>query len=168
MRRFKAYLKDQSGYVTLFVFLYLLIAFAGLLAEYFRIVDLREEAENILQRGINVAVEDMLRDDSRRDAESTFSESDVYNRFINYLKDEAKLDGSYRKMSPRDNAEIWRIELGLYDSTVDQDKSTIKFTMNGTIYTHSILSFLTGDIEFPFSVSSLVMRRGSGVVSSTR
>ena len=98
--RIRRFLHDRSGYVALFVILYCLIAFAGLCAEYFRVIGLREEAENILQRGVSVALEDMLRDANRRDHATVLNTGEVFGRLDRYLRDECGLDGSYRKISP--------------------------------------------------------------------
>lgn len=150
MRRF---VKDRSGFVTLFVLLYCLIAFAGLVSEYFRIIDLRQEAENILQRGVNEAVDDMLRDSYRRDFAARVDAIAVVQRFDNYLRNQANLDSMNRRVT-RDGTEVWRVEFTNVLASPDEASLTVK----GIIRTRSIISILTGDIEFPFSISSRAIR----------
>ena len=147
--------RDRRGFVTLFVLLYCLIAFAGLIAEYFRIMDLAQEAEFVLQRGVNLSIVDTLLDSSRRDGILLVRRDDVERRLRDYLSGEANLDGSYRRLT-RDGDEVWRIEFDRGGITVDEENASL--SVKGVVITKSIMSILTGEIRIPFSLSSRATR----------
>ena len=156
MRALRRFIHKQEGYVEFFVILYCLIAFAGLCAEYFRVIDLREEAENIIQRGINIAIERTLLETERRDFFIRIDPDATTESFYRYLHDSANLDGSYRMVSSS-GVEVWRLE-DLSFTHRDEFNYETQFTVKGKICTSSILSIFTGSIEFPFTISSKTVR----------
>ena len=146
-------LRDKRGYVSLMVIIYCLIAFAAFTAEYFRIIGIREEAENIIQRAINTALEERLRDPIRWDFISELDVPGAWQTFDRVLRVDARLDQNYRHLSS-DGRMVWGIEI--LDRHNSQRPAFLQ--VEGVIRTRSILSFLSGDVLLPFNVKSKNLR----------
>ena len=144
-----------SSYVSLFIALMLIFMLTFTLGEYFRLLGVRDEAGRQIQRGINVAVEEAMRDTWRWDKTSVLDRNKVLTLFDQYMRWEVGLDSNYRLNSSITGEEIWRLEI---TNRVAVDSPSPHFRVEGNIVTRSVLSFLTDDVVIPFSIRSRNMR----------
>lgn len=158
MGRFKRILQKRRGDVFVFILIlvFLILTLAAILSEYSRMESLHQQVEYVLQRGVNSAVEYAMLDEYRRDGyarmDSHFAEEKLYE----YLHESMGLDVGLNKYVGEQW--VYQLEIERIDATVDPPR----LVLNGALKTHSIFSFLTGEVRLPFIISSVNRRIEEG------
>ena len=149
---------DQRGYfVGTALAVFFLIAFSLFFAEYFRIMDHREEVENIIQRGINVALEDTLRDPQRWDFRTEVDGVALLQRLNTYLRSEMGLDNQLRRRAT-DGRVVFQIVFTHQHVYLGAGTDNPHLSVEGNVVITSYLSFIAGDIALPFRIRSRSFR----------
>lgn len=157
MKKLRSFWTDESGsFVSMFIILICLFLVVIVSQELARLSDHREEVENILQRGVNTALEDMLRDTKRWDYENVLSGNTlaVRQRLDRYLRGEMNLQGgwpSYRKVSARGDI-VWRLVFSDFIPGTATGSPFIQ--VKGSMFVGTVLTMIDTEYEFPFSVRS--------------
>ncbi|MEG6521366.1 hypothetical protein [Desulfotomaculum sp. 1211_IL3151] len=151
-------LQSRRGdtFIFIIILVFFILTLAAVLIEYFRIESLYQQVEYVLQRGVNSAVEYAMQDEYRRDGHALLDTEIAEERLYEYLHESMALDSGLNKYS---NGE-WVYELEIED--IHATESPPRLTLDGTLRTHSIFSFLTGEVRLPFSISSVNIRITEG------
>lgn len=151
MSRFRR--DERGGYAGYYILLFATLLVVFLLVEYFRLTGLAEEAEGYVQRGINVAMEDAMRDTERWDYRSTLDSDQVQMLFDRYLRAEIGLDRQYRKTGD-DGSELWRIVIESMQVTASPPSCIVQ----AQLLVPSWFSFMPDSVTLNFRVSSRNIR----------
>lgn len=143
-------LKSQKGGTIFFVFIivFVILTLSAIIIEYFRLETMYQQVEYELQRGVNTAVEYAILDEYRRDDALKMDIAIAQQELYGYFKQNMKMDQELNKYSS--NSFVYQLKI----RTVSAAESPPRLTIEGWIRTHSIFSFLTGEIRLPFTISS--------------
>ena len=158
MGKIKEILKSRRGdaFVFILILVFFILTLAAVLIEYFRMEGLYQQVEYVLQRGVNSAVEYAMRDEYRRDGYDLLDTEAAKERLYEYLHESMGLDSEMNKYA----GEEWDYRLEI--QSIQATESPPRLTLDGEIKTRSIFSFLTGEVRFPFSISSVNTRITEG------
>ncbi len=155
MTKFKEKLckkKRGSGLLLIMILVFFMVTFIVTVGEFYRIHILQQDIETHLQRTVNCAVEYAMGDSYRQDKIVNLNVGLAKNKFYKFLGEDMGLDGYNRKY--KDGELVYR----LYFSSVNGTSNPAVFTVKGTAKARSLYSFLIGDIEIPFNISSTNFR----------
>ncbi|KPU45068.1 hypothetical protein OXPF_15460 [Oxobacter pfennigii] len=147
----KNMLKNRRGdaFVFLLILIFFILTLAAILMEYFRMESLYQQAEYVLQRGVNSAVEYAMRDEYRRDGYLLLDTEEAQTQLYEYLHDSMGLDAELNKYAGTQ----WNYRLEIKELLVTE--SPPRLTLTGEIVSRSVFSFLTGEVRLPFTISSV-------------
>jgi hypothetical protein len=117
---------------------------------------LYQQVEYVLQRGVNSSVEYAMRDEYRRDGYALLDTEAAEEKLYEYLHESMGLDSEMNKYA----GEEWNYRLEI--QSIHATESPPRLTLDGEIKTRSIFSFLTGEVQLPFSISSVNTRITEG------
>lgn len=158
MGHFKRMMNNRKGDVFLFVLIlvFFILTLSVILSEYFRIESLYQQAEYIIQRGVNSSVEYAMRDDYRRDGYSRLDSALAEETLYAYFYENMELDSGLNKYAG--NQWVYQLEIERIDAT----DSPPCLTLTGALKTRSVFNFLSGAIRLPFTISSVNIRIEEG------
>jgi hypothetical protein len=158
MYYFKRMMNNRKGDVFLFILIlvFFILTLAVILSEYFRIESLYQQAEYVIQRGVNSSVEYAMRDDYRRDGYSRMDSALAEETLYAYFHENMGLDSELNKYDG--NQWVYQLEVERIDAT----DSPPCLTLTGTLKTRSVFNFLSGTIRLPFTISSVNIRIEEG------
>lgn len=158
MGHFKRMMNNRKGDVFLFILLlvFFILTLAVILSEYFRIESLYQQAEYVIQRGVNSSVEYAMRDDYRRDGYSRMDSALAQETLYEYFHENMGLDSELNKYAG--NQWVYQLEVERIDAT----DSPPCLTLTGALKTRSVFNFLSGTIRLPFTISSVNIRIEEG------
>ncbi len=140
--------KKADGLILTMIIVFFLITFSVTIGEYYRIHTVQQDIEYQLQRSVNCAVEYAMGDAYRQDKITNLDVAEARRQFYKYLLEDAGLDGSYRKYKNG------KLAYKLNFSEVSGTSDPAVFTVKGEAVTESIFSFLKGQVQIPFKISS--------------
>ncbi|HCA30101.1 MAG TPA: hypothetical protein DEP23_11300 [Ruminococcaceae bacterium] len=151
MSKIKRTLQNRKGdaFVFILILVFFILTLAAILIEYFRMESLYQQVEYVLQRGVNSAVEYAMRDDYRRDGYALMDTALAEEKLYEYLHESMSLDSCLNKFV----GEEWVYELEI--ESIHATESPPRLTLDGTLRTRSIFSFLSGEVRLPFIISSV-------------
>lgn len=135
-------------FVYMLVILIFLFTFSALIGEIYRIHSIRTHVEYELQRAVNIAVEEAMRDSWRQDKLNKLDTIRAEEDLMDYLTVHLGLNAAYQKH----NEGNLIYELALDTLTVTEDPP--RLFMQGKITIINLFPFLSQNIEIPFSISS--------------
>lgn len=138
------------------ILVFFILTLSAILIEYFRMESMYQQVEYVLQRGVNASVEYAMLDEYRRDGYARMDTALAKDTLYTYLHESMKLDTGLNKHT----GEQWVYQLEI--ENLDASESPPCLTLKGTLKTHSIFSFLSGDIRLPFTISSVNNRIEKG------
>jgi hypothetical protein len=155
---FKRMMNNRKGDVFLFILIlvFFILTLAVILSEYFRIESLYQQAEYVIQRGVNSSVEYAMRDDYRRDGYSRMDSALAEETLYAYFYENMGLDSELNKYAG--NQWVYQLEIERIDAT----DSPPCLTLTGALKTRSVFNFLSGTIRLPFTISSVNIRIEEG------
>ncbi len=158
MGHFKRILQNRRGdaFVFILILVFFILTLSAILIEYFRMESLYQQVEYVLQRGVNTSVEYAMLDEYRRDGYARMDSDLAEKKLYEYLHESMELDSGLNKYA----GEQWTYEMEI--ERTDATDTPPRLTLNGTLKTRSIFSFLTGDVRLPFSISSVNNRIEEG------
>ena len=158
MGHFKRMMNNRKGDVFLFILIlvFFILTLAVILSEYFRIESLYQQAEYVIQRGVNSSVEYAMRDDYRRDGYSRMDSALAQETLYAYFHENMGLDSELNKYAG--NQWVYQLEVERIDAT----DSPPCLTLTGALKTRSVFNFLSGTIRLPFTISSVNIRIEEG------
>ena len=158
MDYFKRMMNNRKGDVFLFILIlvFFILTLAVILSEYFRIESLYQQAEYVIQRGVNSSVEYAMRDDYRRDGYSRMDSALAQETLYAYFHENMGLDSELNKYAG--NQWVYQLEVERIDAT----DSPPGLTLTGTLKTRSVFNFLSGTVRLPFTISSVNIRIEEG------
>lgn len=144
--------KKGSGLLLIMILVFFMVTFIVTVGEFYRIHILHQEIETHLQRTVNCAVEYAMGDSYRQDKIVNLNVGLARTQFYKFLGEDMGLDSYNRKYK---NGEL---VYTLYFSSVNGTSNPAVFTVKGTAKARSLYTFLIGDIEIPFDISSTNFR----------
>ncbi|SHJ20321.1 hypothetical protein SAMN02745975_01515 [Geosporobacter subterraneus DSM 17957] len=158
MGKIKGILKNCRGdaFVFILILVFFILTLSAILIEYFRMESLYQQVEYVLQRGVNSSVEYAMRDEYRRDGYALLDTEAAEEKLYEYLHESMGLDSEMNKYA----GEEWNYRLEI--QSIHATESPPRLTLDGELRTRSIFSFLTGEVRFPFSISSVNTRITEG------
>jgi hypothetical protein len=117
---------------------------------------LYQQVEYVLQRGVNASVEYAVLDEYRRDGYARMDSALAEDILYTYFHESMGLDTALNKYAGGQ----WVYELEIKD--IDTTAEPPRMTLDGVLKTHSIFSFLAGDVRLPFTISSVNNRIEEG------
>ncbi|AOT68761.1 hypothetical protein [Geosporobacter ferrireducens] len=158
MGKIKGILKNCRGdtFVFILILVFFILTLSAILIEYFRMESLYQQVEYVLQRGVNSSVEYAMRDEYRRDGYALLDTEAAEEKLYEYLHESMGLDSEMNKYA----GEEWNYRLEI--QSIHATESPPRLTLDGEIKTRSIFSFLTGEVQLPFSISSVNTRITEG------
>lgn len=158
MGHFNRMMNNRKGDVFLFILIlvFFILTLAVILSEYFRIESLYQQAEYVIQRGVNSSVEYAMQDDYRRDGYSRMDSALAEERLYAYFHENMGLDSELNKYAG--NQWVYQLEVERIDAT----DSPPCLTLTGALKTRSVFNFLSGTIRLPFTISSVNIRIEEG------
>ena len=144
--------KKGSGLLMVMILVFFLITFIVTVGEFYRIHIMQQEIEMHLQRTVNCAVEYAMGDSYRQDKIVNLNVGLAKNKFYKFLGDDMGLD-SYNRKYKND-----KLIYSLKFTSVNGTSNPAVFTVKGYATARSLFSFLTGNIEIPFDISSTNFR----------
>jgi hypothetical protein len=149
--KIKRTLQNPKGdaFVFILILVFFILTLAAILIEYFRMESLYQQVEYVLQRGVNSAVEYAMRDDYRRDGFALLDTELAEEKLHEYLHESMALDSGLNKYAD----EEWVYELEI--ESIHATENPPRLTLDGTLRTRSIFSFLSGEVRLPFIISSV-------------
>ncbi len=158
MGHLKRMMNNRKGdaFVFILILVFFILTLSAILIEYSRMESLYQQVEYVLQRGVNVSVEYAMLDEYRRDGYSRMDSTLAEDTLYTYFYESMGLDSDLNKYA--DNQWVYQLEIERIDATADPPR----LTLNGTLKTRSVFSFLTGEVRLPFSISSVNVRIEEG------
>jgi hypothetical protein len=155
---FRRIMNNRKGdaFVFILILVFFILTLAAILIEYFRMESLYQQVEYVLQRGVNDSVEYAMLDEYRRDGYSRMDSALAEETLYEYLHESMGLNSELDKYA--DGQWVYKLEIESLDATDDPPRLTLK----GTLKTRSIFSFLTGEVQLPFTISSVNNRITEG------
>lgn len=144
--------KNGSGLLFVMILVFFLITFIVTVGEFYRIHIIQQEVEYNLQRTVNCAVEYAMGDSYRQDKIVNLNVELAKKTFYNFLKDDMGLDSENRKYKRG------KLIYTLKFNEINGNSNIAVFTVKGTASARSLFSFLTGNVEIPFNISSTNFR----------
>jgi len=156
--KIKRVLQNRRGdtFIFIIILVFFILTLSAILIEYFRMESLYQQVEYVLQRGVNSAVEYAMLDEYRRDGVARMDTAAAEEKLYEYLHKSMELDTGLNKYA---NDE-WDYQLEI--ENVHATESPPRLTLDGALKTHSVFSFLTGEVRLPFSISSVNTRTEGG------
>lgn len=147
----KRLLQNNRGDAFLFIVIlvFFILTISVILIEYSRMESLYQQAEYVIQRGVNSAVEYAMLDEYRRDGYAKMDTVIAEDALYTYLYESMGLDTGLNKYA----GEQWDYQLEI--ESIQATESPPRLTLNGVLKTRSVFSFLAGEIRLPFSISSI-------------
>ncbi|WP_313559035.1 hypothetical protein [Ruminiclostridium cellobioparum] len=158
MGKIKRVLQNRRGdtFIFIIILVFFILTLSAILIEYFRMESLYQQVEYVLQRGVNSAVEYAMLDEYRRDGVARMDTAAAEEKLYEYLHESMELDAGLNKYAD----DQWDYQLEI--ENVHATESPPRLTLEGTLKTHSVFSFLTGEVRLPFSISSVNTRTEGG------
>ena len=158
MGHFRRIMNNRKGdaFVFILILVFFILTLAAILIEYFRVESLYQQVEYVLQCGVNDSVEYAMLDEYRRDGYSRMDSALAEETLYEYLHESMGLNSELDKYA--DGQWVYKLEIESLDATDDPPRLTLK----GTLKTRSIFSFLTGEVQLPFTISSVNNRIEEG------
>ena len=144
--------KKGSGLLLVMILVFFMITFIVTVGEFYRVHIMQHEIEMHLQRTVNCAVEYAMGDSYRQDKIVNLNVGLAKNKFYKFLGDDMGLD-SYNRKYKND-----KLIYSLKFTSVNGTSNPAVFTVKGYATARSLFSFLTGNIEIPFNISSTNFR----------
>ena len=129
--------KNGSGLLMVMILVFFLITFIVTVGEFYRIHIMQQEIEIHLQRAINCSV---------------LNVGVAKTKFYKFIRDDMGLDSNNRKY--KDGKLVYTLEF----VSVNGTSNPAVFNVKGYASARSLFSFLTGNIEIPFDISSTNFR----------
>lgn len=150
MKAFISILKRREGDTVFFIYIivFVILTLSAIIIEYYRLETLYQKVEYELQRGVNMAVEYAIMDDYRRDEDLKMDTRIAEKALYEYLSSSMKLDRNLNLN--KDGNSLYQLRI----RNLSTAESPPGMKLEGTIRTHSIFNFLTGEIRLPFKISS--------------
>lgn len=148
--------KKGDGLVFIFILIFFIITLAAIVMEYFRMDSLHQQVEYVLQRGVNSSVEYAMLDEYRKDGYARMDSALAEEKLYEYLHDSMRLDQDLNKYS----GEQWVYTLEIQSIAATDDPP--RLILKGQLKTRSVFSFLTGEVQLPFTLSSSNNRMDEG------
>ena len=136
--------KNGSGLLMVMILVFFLITFI--------VHIMQQEIEIHLQRAINCSVEYAMGDSYRQDKITNLNVGVAKTKFYKFIRDDMGLDSNNRKY--KDGKLVYRLEF----VSVNGTSNPAVFNVKGYASARSLFSFLTGNIEIPFDISSTNFR----------
>lgn len=158
MSKIKRVLQNRRGdtFIFIIILVFFILTLSAILIEYFRMESLYQQVEYVLQRGVNSAVEYAMLDEYRRDGVARMDTAAAEEKMYEYLHESMELDAGLNKYAD----DQWDYQLEI--ENVHATESPPRLTLDGALKTHSVFSFLTGEVRLPFSISSVNTRTEGG------
>lgn len=149
-RDMRRLLRNRSGsmFVYILIILAFLLTFSGLVSELYRVHSIQTHLEYEMQRAVNIAVEEAMKDSWRQDKLGKLDTSKATQDLYEYLDIWLGLNGALEKY--QDGTLIYSIQLDSLTATEDPPRLLTKGKM--TIYSSYPL-FVT-NVEVPFNIAS--------------
>lgn len=144
--------KNGSGLLFVMILVFFLITFIVTVGEFYRIHIIQQEVEYNLQRTVNCAVEYAMGDSYRQDKIVNLDVGVAKNMFCEFVSEDMGLDSENRKY--KGGRLIYTLEF----TEINGSSNIAVFTVKGTASARSLFSFLTGNVEIPFNISSTNFR----------
>ena len=144
--------KKGSGLLMVMILVFFLITFIVTVGEFYRIHIMQQEIEIHLQRAINCSVAYAMGDSYRQDKITNLNVGVAKTKFYKFIRDDMGLDSNNRKY--KDGKLVYRLEF----VSVNGTSNPAVFNVKGYASARSLFSFLTGNIEIPFDISSTNFR----------
>lgn len=158
MGKIKRVLQNRRGdtFIFIIILVFFILTLSAILIEYFRMESLYQQVEYVLQRGVNSAVEYAMLDEYRRDGVARMDTAAAEEKLYECLHESMELDAGLNKYAD----DQWDYQLEI--ENVHATESPPRLTLDGALKTHSVFSFLTGEVRLPFSISSVNTRTEGG------
>lgn len=158
MGKIRRILGNRRGDTLIFIIIlvFFILTLSAILIEYFRMESLYQQVEYVLQRGVNSAVEYAIFDEYRRDGVARMDTMAAEEKLYEYLHESMALDAGLNKYA----GDEWDYQLEI--ENIHATESPPRLTLDGVLKTHSVFSFLTGEVRLPFSISSVNTRITEG------
>ena len=158
MGKIKRILQNRQGdtFTFIIILVFFILTLSAILIEYFRMESLYQQVEYVLQRGVNTAVEYAMLDEYRRDGVARMDTAAAEEKLYEYLHESMALDAGLNKYDDDE----WDYQLEI--ENINATESQPRLTLDGALKTHSVFSFLTGEVRLPFSISSVNTRTEGG------
>lgn len=144
--------KKGSGLILVMILVFFLVTFIVTVGEFYRIHILQQDIETHLQRTVNSTVEYSMIDSYRQDKRTELDVGLARNRFLPFLRVDMRLDNQNRRKSNGG------LSYTLYFTSVNGTSNPAVFTVKGYAKAQSLFTFLVGEIEIPFEISSTNFR----------
>ena len=144
--------KKGSGLILVMILVFFLVTFIVTVGEFYRIHIMQQDIDMHLQRTVNCAVEYAMGDSYRQDKIINLDVGLARSKFYSFLGSDLGLDGHNRKY--RGGECIYT----LYFTSVNGTSNPAVFTVKGYAKARSLFTFLVGEIEIPFEISSTNFR----------
>lgn len=148
------YLKNKrgDGLILTMIIVFIVLSLTCVIGQYFYMYTLQQKMETELQRAVNCAVEYAMGDSYRQDKVGHLEIDIAKNEFYKYLRNDLGLDDMHRKYNNRKLAYTIRLD------EVSGQSEPPEFRIRGVTRAKTMFSFLMGDIEIPFKISSTNFR----------
>lgn len=158
METVRRILQNRKGdaFIFILILIFFILTLSAMLIEYFRMESLYQQVEYVLQRGVNSAIEYAMMDDYRRDGYARMDTAVAEEKLYEYFHESMALDAELNKYIDG----TWDYQLEIKSITATE--SPPRLTLAGELKTHSIFSFLTGEVHLPFSITSVNTRTAEG------
>lgn len=144
--------KKCSATILTMILVFFMITFIVTIGEFYRIHLLQQDIEYQLQRSVNCAVEYAMGDSYRQDKITNLNVGVAKTKFYKFIRDDMGLDSNNRKY--KDGKLVYTLEF----VSVNGTSNPAVFNVKGYASARSLFSFLTGNIEIPFDISSTNFR----------
>lgn len=148
------YLKNKrgDGLILTMIIVFIVLSLTCVIGQYFYMYTLQQRMETELQRAVNCAVEYAMGDSYRQDKEGHLDVEAAKSELYKYLRHDMGLDDMNRKYNGGKLAYTIRLD------NVSGQKEPPEFRIRGVTRAKTMFSFLMGDIEIPFKISSTNFR----------
>lgn len=143
-------LKCRSGsmFVYVLIILAFLFTFSGLVSEFYRIHSIQTHLEYEMQRAVNIAVEEAMKDSWRQDKIGRLDTMSATQDLYEYLDIWLGLNGALEKH--QNSTLIYSIQLDSLTATEDPPRLQVR----GKILIYSSYPLFITNVEVPFSIAS--------------
>ncbi len=154
MLRMKALLLDRRGIgnVGLIMILAIVLVVAGVVLEYGRVLNIRNNVEKELSRAVNVSIKAAMQDEFRRDSISLLDETLALATLRDYLITDMDLNASCQRIV--DGSVVYRLDMGSQSVQADPPRMEVAGIL---IIPVSVFRDLLGEglaFRIPFRIAS--------------
>lgn len=150
MEAVKKLLKDRSGtmFVYVLIILTFLLSFSLLVGELYRVHSIQTHLEYEMQRAVNIAVEDAMKDSWRQDKIGKLDTARARQDLYEYLDVWLGLNGALEKY--QDGTLVYTVRIDTLTATEDPPRLHV----SGRIVIPNAYPLFATNMEIPFGIAS--------------